>query len=74
MLLAHEGGFTADKFDSGNYGDGFGDQGSTNMGVTAKTYAANTGQPARIEVMQKLTVADVAPTLCQNKPPCPTAS
>ena len=37
MLLVHEGGFTADKFDPGNDGDGYGNQGSTNMGVTAKT-------------------------------------
>ena len=44
MLLVHEGGFTADKFDPGNDGDGYGNQGSTNMGVTAKTYAAYTGQ------------------------------
>ena len=64
MLLHHEGGFTADKFDPGNDGDGYGNQGSTNMGVTAKVYAAFTGQPAPIEVMQRH---------CQNKPPCPTA-
>ena len=43
MLLHHEGGFTADKFDPGNDGDGYGNQGSTNMGVTAKVYAAFTG-------------------------------
>ena len=66
MLLHHEGGFTADKFDPGNDGDGYGNQGSTNMGVTAKVYAAFTGQPAPIEVMQKLTVVDVAPIYKQN--------
>ena len=59
MLLHHEGGFTADKFDPGNDGDGYGNQGSTNMGVTAKVYAAFTGQPAPIEVMQQLTVAEM---------------
>ena len=39
MLLHHEGGFTADKFDPGNDGDGYGNQGSPNLGVTAKVYA-----------------------------------
>ena len=66
MLLVHEGGFTADKFDPGNDGDGYGNQGSTNMGVTAKTYAAYTGQPAPIEVMKALTFDDIAPIYKQN--------
>ena len=39
MLLHHEGGFTADKFDPGNDGDGYGNQGSPKLGVTAKVYA-----------------------------------
>ena len=36
------------------------------LGVTAKVYAAFTGQPAPIEVMQNLTVADVAPIYKQD--------
>ena len=48
MLLHHEVGFTADKFDPGNDGDGYGNQGSLNLGVTAKVYAAFTGKPAPI--------------------------
>ena len=48
MLLHLEGGFTADRFDPGNDGDGYGNQGSTNLGAMAKVYAAFTGQPAPI--------------------------
>ena len=39
---------------------------ATAMAIKAKVYAAFTGQPAPIEVMQKLTVADVAPIYKQN--------
>lgn len=60
-LLHHEGGFTADKRDPGNNGDGHGNQGSTNLGVTSKVWADYTGQPAPIEVMKKLKPSDVAP-------------
>jgi len=59
MLLVHEGGFTADKRDSGNDGDGHGNQGSTNLGVTAKVWAEWTGNPAPIDVMKALTPDDV---------------
>ena len=49
MLMHLDGGFTADRFDPGNDGDGYGNQGSTNLvGVMAKVYAAFTGQPAPI--------------------------
>lgn len=58
-LLKHEGGFTADKHDRGNSGDGYGNQGSTNLGVTARVWADWTGQPAPIEVMKKLKASDV---------------
>ena len=66
MLLMHEGGFTDDRFDPGNDDDGYGNAGSTNMGVTSKVYAEFTGQPAPIEVMRKLTVADVKPIYKKN--------
>ena len=39
MLLHHEGGFTADKRDKGNAGDGHGNQGSPMLGVTSKVWA-----------------------------------
>lgn len=65
-ILVHEGGFTADKRDRGNDGDGHGNQGSTNLGVTAKVWAEYTGGPAPIEVMKKLTPADVAPLYKKN--------
>lgn len=58
-VLKHEGGFTADSRDPGNHGDGHGNQGSTNLGVTAKVWAHYTNNPAPIEVMKKLTPADV---------------
>ena len=61
MLLHHEGGFTADKRDKGNAGDGHGNQGSTMLGVTSKVWADWTGKPAPIEVMRALKAEDVAP-------------
>ena len=39
-LIKHEGGFTDDYRDPGNQrGDGHGNKGSTNLGVTAKVWA-----------------------------------
>ena len=61
MLLEHEGGFTDDKRDPGNWGDGHGNQGSTNLGVTAHVWAEWTGKPASIEVMKMLTAETIAP-------------
>jgi lysozyme family protein len=59
-LLKVEGGFTDDPHDRGNKrGDGHGNRGSTNLGVTAKVWAEYTGKPAPIEVMKKLTKDDV---------------
>ena len=59
-LLKVEGGFTDDVHDPGNArGDGHGNQGSTNLGVTAKVWAEYTGKPAPIEIMKKLTKDDV---------------
>ena len=50
-LIKHEGGFTDDERDPGNQrGDGHGNRASTNLGVTAKVWAAWTGKPAPIEV------------------------
>jgi lysozyme family protein len=66
MLLEHEGGFTADKRDKGNAGDGHGNQGSTMLGVTSRVYADWTGEPAPIEVMKALTPDDVAPIYKKN--------
>lgn len=66
MLLEHEGGFTADKRDKGNAGDGHGNQGSTMLGVTSRVYADWTGEPAPIEVMKALTPDDVAPIYRKN--------
>ena len=66
MLLEHEGGFTADKRDKGNAGDGHGNQGSTMLGVTSRVYADWTGKPAPIEVMKELTPDDVAPIYKKN--------
>ena len=61
-LIKHEGGFTADTQDKGNQrGDGHGNQGSTNLGVTALVWAKYTGKPAPIEVMKKLTKEDIKP-------------
>ena len=59
-LIRHEGGFTDDPHDPGNQrGDGHGNKGSTNLGVTAKVWAEYTGKPAPIEVMKQLTRDDV---------------
>ena len=59
MLLAHEGGFTSDPLDSGNKGDGHGNQGSTNLGVTSHVWAEFTGKPAPISVMKELQPKDI---------------
>ena len=64
MLLAHQGGFTADKRDPGNKGDGRGNQGLTNLGVTSHVWVDWTGKPDPIEVEKILTLEDVAP-LCK---------
>ena len=61
VMLKSEGGFQADKRDTGNAGDGHGNQGSTNLGVTAKVWASYTGGPAPIDVMKGLTQDLVAP-------------
>tara|TARA_Y100001973_G_C5208904_1_gene343817 strand:+ start:11325 stop:11870 length:546 start_codon:yes stop_codon:yes gene_type:complete len=61
LMLKSEGGFQKDKRDTGNSGDGHGNQGSTNFGVTAKVWAAYTKKPAPIEVMQGLSHDLVAP-------------
>ena len=61
MLLEHEGGFTADKRDPGNKGDWHGNQGSTNLGMTAHVLAEWIGKPAPIEVMKTLAAETVAP-------------
>ena len=61
MLLEHEGGFTADPRDEGNKGDGHGNQGSTNLGVTSHVWAEWTGQPAPMEVMKTLTPEIIGP-------------
>jgi lysozyme family protein len=66
MLMKHEGGYTADSRDPGNYGDGHGNPGSTNLGVTSAVYAKWTGKPAPREVMKKLTKEDVAPIYKKN--------
>lgn len=66
MMIHHEGGFTADKRDSGNSDDGYGNQGSTNLGVTAKVWAEWTGKPAPIDVMKELTIEDVEPLYKKN--------
>ena len=61
-LIKHEGGFTDDDRDPGNQrGDGHGNCGSTNLGVTAKVWAEWTGKPAPIEVMKRLTKDDIKP-------------
>ena len=61
-LIKHEGGFTDDERDPGNQrGDGHGNRGSTNLGVTAKVWAEWTGKPAPIEVMKQLTKDDIKP-------------
>ena len=59
-LIKHEGGFTDDERDPGNQrGDGHGNKGSTNLGVTAKVWAEWTGEPAPIEVMKQLIKAHI---------------
>ena len=61
-LIKHEGGFTDDDRDPGNQrSDGYGNRGSTNLGVTAKVWAEWTGKPAPIEVMKQLTKDDIMP-------------
>ena len=66
-LLKVEGGFTDDPHDKGNKrGDGYGNRGSTNLGVTAKVWAEYTGKPAPIEVMKELTKNDVKEMYRQN--------
>jgi len=55
-LIKHERGITDDERDPGNqWGDGHGNKGSTNLGVTAIVWAAWKGKPAPIEVMKQLT-------------------
>lgn len=62
MLIKHEGGFTDDPYDNGNKpGDGYGNAGSTMLGVTAYNWAKYTGKPAPKAVMRELTVEDVKP-------------
>ena len=61
MLLENEGGYQDDDRDPGNHGDGYGNLGSTNWGVTAKVYAQFTGQPATREIMKSLQKEDVYP-------------
>lgn len=61
LVLKHEGGFQADKRDTGNSDDGHGNQGSTMLGVTAKVWANYIGAPAPIEVMKGLTHEMVLP-------------
>lgn len=52
ILLEEEGGYTDNSHDPG---------GVTNLGVTAKTWAAYTGRPADRATMRSLTPAMVAP-------------
>jgi len=66
MLMKHEGGYTQDDRDPGNYGDGHGNPGSTNLGVTSAVYAKWTGKPAPREVMKKITKEDVKPIYKKN--------
>jgi lysozyme family protein len=61
MLLENEGGYQEDNRDPGNHGDGYGNPGSTNWGVTAKVFAEYTGQPATREIMKALKKEDVYP-------------
>ena len=61
MLLAHEGGFTADKRDKGNANGG-----STNLGVTSAVWADWTGTEAGIDVMKALTPETVSPLYRHN--------
>ena len=61
LVLKHEGGFQADKRDTGNSDDGHGNQGSTMLGVTAKVWANYTGAPAPIDIMKGLTHEMVLP-------------
>ncbi len=52
IVLREEGGFVDDARDPG---------GATNLGVTARTWRAWSGQPATLDVMKGLTAAKVAP-------------
>ena len=61
MLLAHEGGFTADKRDKGNANGG-----STNLGVTSSVWAEWTGTEAGFDVMKALTPETVSPLYKHN--------
>ena len=45
MLIKHEGGFTDDQRDKGNsQGDGYGNEGSTMLGVTSWNFVLMLGQ------------------------------
>ena len=67
MLLEHEGGFTDDQRDKGNsQGDGYGNMGTTMLGVTSWNWAKYTGKAAPPEVMKKLTKEDVEPLYKRN--------
>jgi len=67
MLIKHEGGFTDDQRDNGNAkGDGYGNEGSTMLGVTAWNWAKYTGKPAPKDVMKALTKDDVKPLYKKN--------
>lgn len=60
LVLAHEGGFTADKRDNGNkLPDGR--QGSTMMGVTQYNWELYVGHKVTHDDMKKLTRANVYP-------------
>lgn len=61
-LIKHEGGYTDDPRDPGNQReDGFGNAGSTNLGVTAQVWSEWTGKPSPRSVMKALTKDDVKP-------------
>lgn len=61
-LIKHEGGFTDDPRDPGNQReDGFGNAGSTNLGVTAQVWSEWTGKPSPKSVMRDLTKDDIKP-------------
>ena len=67
MLIKHEGNFTDDQRDKGNsQGDGYGNEGSTMLGVTSWNWAKYTGKPAPKNVMRELTVDDVKPLYKKN--------
>jgi len=61
-LIKHEGGFTDDPRDPGNQReDGFGNAGSTMLGVTAQVWSEWTGKPSPKSVMRALTKDDIKP-------------